>query len=239
MNILGIIPARAGSKRLKNKNILPLMGKPMILYTLEHARKSRLIDKIVCSTDSERIAKIMEKESCEVIKRPKRLARDRSRLEDALIHAVLYLEREQNYSADIVVILLANIPVRQEGVVDKAIEKLIATGADSVFTAEPVGKNNPCWMVRLGKDDKMVYYEPSPVFRGQDLPPVYINNGAVWAIWREVLFRKVKRLTNYAAFGKDIRLIVQSRYDAIDVDDIFDFEIAKIALKAKKRKGIL
>jgi len=237
MNILGIIPARAGSKRLKDKNILPLMGKPMILYTLAHARESRLIDRIVCSTDGSRIAKVMEKASCEVIKRPKHLALDRSRLEDVLIHAVLYMERKHNYRADIAVILQANIPVRRGGIIDKVIKKLMTTGADSVFTAEPVGKHNPCWMVKLGKDDRMSYYEPSPIFRAQDLPAVYINNGAVWAIWRDVLFRKRKKLTNYAAYGDDIRLVIQPRYDAIDVDDRFDLEMAGIILRAKKRCG--
>lgn len=236
MNILGVIPARAGSKRLKNKNILPIRGKPMILHALGHARKSRLVDRIVCSTDSPRIAKIMERSSCEVIRRPKRLARDRSRLEDALRHAALYMERKRGFRADIIVVILANIPVRSDGVIDRVIERLIATGADSVFTVEPVGKFNPCWMVQLGKDNRMHYYEPSPVFRAQDLPPVYINNGAAMAVRREVLLRKTDAGTNYAAYGKDIRLVVQKRYDAIDVDDIFDFEMAKIALKAKKRE---
>lgn len=232
MNILGIIPARGGSKRLKNKNILPIYGKPMILYTLEHAKKSRLINRIVCSTDSERIARIMQRQSCEVIRRPKRLAADRSRLEDALVHAVRYMERMHGYRADIVVILLANIPVRRAGTIDTVIKKLLTTGADSVFTAEPVGKNNPRWMVRLGRSDKMIYYEPSAAFRAQDLPAVYINNGAAWAIWREVLFRRVTKLTNYSAFGKDIRMVVQRRYDAVDVDDVFDLEMAKAILSS-------
>lgn len=235
MNILGIIPARGGSKRLKNKNILPLMGKPMILYTLEHARQSRLIDRIVCTTDSSRIARVMKNGSCEMIRRPKNLARDRSRLEDAIVHAVRHMEREHDYIADIVVILLPNIPVRADGVIDRTIEKLVRTGADSVFTVEPVGKNHPCWMVKVGKDDRMAHYEPSPIFRGQDLPPLYINNGAAWAVWRSVLFGKGKKLTNYTSFGDDLRLIVQKRYEAVDVDDIYDFKMAEIVLKTGKR----
>lgn len=231
MNILGLIPARGGSKRLKNKNILPLLGRPLISYTIEHARESTLINKIVCSTESEEIARIAELEACEVVKRPKRLAQDRSHLEDVLEHTVCYLSHKCSYEAEIVVVLLANVPIRKQGIIDKVIQKLIDTKADSVFTAEPVGKYHPLWMVKRSRDDVMVHYNPSPIFRGQDLPPLYINNGAVWAVWSKVLKRKAKRETNYSKFGNDIRLVIQDRYDAVDVDDIYDFLLAETILK--------
>lgn len=241
MNILGIIPARGNSKRLKNKNILPLLGRPVISYTIERAKESRLIDKIVCSTDSKKIAKIAEKEACQIVERPRSLAKDTSRLEDALIYSVDYLWQKCNYRADIVVVLLANIPVRKPGVIDEVIQKLIDTKADSVFTVEKVGRFHPYWMVGKGKKDKMVYYKASPIFREQDLPPLYINNGACWAVWSDVLKKSVQRETNYAQFGKDIRLVIQERYDAVDVDDIYDFLLAETLLNQKKdirRRGL-
>lgn len=235
MNILGVIPARGGSKRLENKNILPLLGKPLICYTIEHAKRSKLIDMVVCSTDSEEIAEVARGCSCKVIKRPKRLAGDRSKIEDAITHAVRYLEQRYHYSADIVVVLLANIPVRAEGVIDKTIKKLIDTKADSVFTVESVGKYNPCWMVKKGKGDKMIYYKPGRIDRVQDFRPLYINNGAVWAVWSKVLKRKMKRKTNYSPFGEDIRLIVQRRYEGIDIDDANDLLLAETILRQSKK----
>lgn len=233
MNILGIIPARGGSKRLKDKNIIPLLGKPLISYAIRHAKKSKLLNRVVCSTNSNKIAKVAKKYSCEVIKRPGYLAGDKSMLDDALIHAINYLDKKCSYRADIVVVILANIPVRKPGVIDEAIRKLIKTKADSVFSVEDVGKYHPYWMVKKGKGDRMFYYKASSVFRKQDLPFLYINNGAVWAVWADILRKTVKRKTNYSQFGKDIRLIVQKRYDVIDVDDIYDLHLAEAVLKKR------
>lgn len=235
MNILGVIPARGGSKRLKNKNILPVAGKPMLCHTIEHARKSRLINRLVCSTDDSRIADVAAAYGCDVIKRPKRLAGDRSRIEDALIHAMEHLERKCGYAADIVVILLPNMPIRKDGAIDEIVRKLIKTNADSVFTVECVGKFHPFWMVRKGYGDRMLYYKKSPVFRGQDLPALYINNGAVWAVWSSVLKRNVRRSSNYSQFGKDIRVVVQERYDSVDIDDMHDLMLAESILRRGKK----
>lgn len=236
MHILGVIPARAGSKRLKGKNVLPLMGRPMICHTIDHVRKSALIDRVVCSTDSTETARIAKRNGCEVIRRPKNISQDHSRLEDALIHAIDYLEQKDGYKADIVVILLPNIPIRQNGIIDKVVKRLIATKADSVFTVENVGKHHPLWMVKKGKDDKMVRYVASSVFRGQDLPPLYINNGAVWAVWSGVLKKKIERSTNYSQFGKDMRIIIQDRYNSIDIDDKYDLLLAEAIMKNGRKR---
>lgn len=233
MNILGIIPARGGSKRLKNKNILPLLGRPMISYTIESARASTFLNRVICTTECARIADIAQGECCEVVKRPMRLAQDNSHLEDVLVHAIEYLDRTCGYKVDIAVVLLPNVPVRKPGIIDKVVKKLIDTNADSVFTAEPVGKHHPVWMVQKSRCDKMMFYSPSTIYRGQDLPPLYINNGAVWAVWGEVLKRKAKRETCYSRFGKDIRLVIQDRYDAVDIDDIYDFFLAEAILKQR------
>ncbi|MFH1449310.1 MAG: hypothetical protein ABIG09_02745 [bacterium] len=93
-NIVGVITARGGSKGLKNKNILPLLGKPVIYHTIEKAIESKLLDRIVCSTDDDRIASIVKKYGIEVIRRPKELARGISPIEDVLRHAVKRLEKK-------------------------------------------------------------------------------------------------------------------------------------------------
>lgn len=237
MKILGIIPARGGSKRLKNKNSAALLGRPLISYTIEHAKASKLIDRVVCSTDSEEIAKIALTESCEVITRPRYLATDNAHIADALIHAADYMDKKFNYKTDIAVILIPNVPVREPGIIDKVIQKLINTRADSVFTVEPVGKYHPNWMVKADKNDRMVYYSPTLVSRAQDLPALYINNGAVLAVWADVLKRRIKRKTNYSQFGNDIRLIVQNRCESVDIDDIYDFIFAEAVLRHRQSQS--
>ena len=135
MAVLCVIPARAGSKRLKDKNILDLNGKPVIGYTIEAAKQSNLLDRIVVSTESSEIADIVQDMyGLEVIKRPHEFARDDSPIEEALLHAVEYLRDNQGYQTDIVVWLHANLPVRPEGLIDEVVEKLINSKADSCVT---------------------------------------------------------------------------------------------------------
>ena len=112
MNILGIIPARGGSKGVPEKNIIQLCGKPLITYTIENAFKSKFIDKSVISTDSKKIADVVsESYDIQIINRPAEFAKDNSPIEEALLHAVEYMNIKIGYNADIVVCMQPNLPL--------------------------------------------------------------------------------------------------------------------------------
>ena len=122
--VIAVIPARGGSKGIPRKNIRPLLGKPLIAYTIEAALKSKRIDRVVVSTEDEEIAEISQRWGAEVVRRPEELARDDSPSVDTILHAVDWFE-EQGERFDIVVMLEATSPLRKEDDLDNAIGLLI------------------------------------------------------------------------------------------------------------------
>lgn len=236
MNILGIIPARGGKQQLANKNILPLLGKPVIAYTILAAQKSSLINRLIVSTENKDIGSIARQFNVEVIHRPPELALDSSPIEDSLRHAVKYLEKEDNYHADVVVQMQANVPIRKEGIIDEVINKLIDTDADSVATMYPVDQY-PQWMKRMKKDG---YLRPflalTKEYRRQDVEQMYLLDGAVAAIKRDVLMRTAGMKGVHLYMGKKILGVIQSRKYAIEIDTQEDFSIAELFLKMMKIK---
>lgn len=231
--ILGIITAKGKSRGLPNKNIRPLLGKPTIYYTIEQAKQSKLLNKIVCSTEDLGITSIVEKYGVEVIKRPKRLAQDKTRIDDVLRHVVKVCEKKQGLKADGIVLLYGNIAVRKEGIIDEAIDKFIKTEADAVMTVEDIGQFHPNWLVKLDKSEKIELYAPSKIYRRQDLPKYYLPDGAVIVVKKEVLFRN-DGIQLYPAFGKNIKAIVQDPKDVIDIDNEYDYLLAEAILKRRK-----
>lgn len=236
MNILGVISARGKSKGLKNKNIKPLLGKPVIYYTIEAAKEAKLLNKIVCSTENTRIASIAKQWGIEVIKRPEKLALDKARLDDVLRHAVKILEKKQNFIADAVVLLIASVPVRQKGIIDKAITEFLKTGADAVITVEDIGQYHPNWLLKLDKSHKIAPYSPTSAHRRQDLPKYYLHDGAVLVAKKDALMKNNGPNPLYPSLGRDIRAIIQSPQEVVDIDNEYDFLLAEAVLKVRKRK---
>ena len=113
MDILGVIPARGGSKGFLRKNVQMLLGKPLIAYTIMAAQKSSLITRLIVSTEDEEIAGISRRYGVEVLERPMELAADDSPIDDALRFSVTYLRETEAYNPDIVVLMQANLPVRK------------------------------------------------------------------------------------------------------------------------------
>lgn len=233
MKILGIIPARGKSKRLANKNILPLLGKPIIAYAIEEAKQSKLIDKLVVSTDSEKIAAVARKYAVEVIKRPKEFARDASPMEDCLRHVINYLQEKENYYADIVVLIYANIPVRKPGIIDKVIKKLLKTPqATSVVTAYETDQR-PEWMKLMDKNGKLKQFLTinQHLFRKQDLEKFYLIDGAVAAIWTKTLMETKGNKNLHAFLGENVYAIIQGKKYSLEIDIKEDLELVKYYLK--------
>ena len=224
---LCVILARAGSKGLPNKNALPIAGKPMLAWTIGHALASRHIDRVLVSTDGEQLADIAQDCGVEVAMRPAGLASDTATVDAAARHAVTQVvDRHQN-----ICLLYGNVPVRPADLSDRAIAKLIATGADSVQSVSPVGKHHPYWMKTVDEaTGELGMYEDNTVYRRQDLPPVYMLDGGVIAVTRQSLFN-VTEGEPHSFLGADRRAVVTEPGQVVDVDCQADLRVAQAILE--------
>jgi CMP-N-acetylneuraminic acid synthetase len=232
INVLCVIPARGGSKRVPDKNIRKLLGKPLIAYTIEKALASKLSDKVVVSTDDPKIAGVAKEYGADVIMRPADLASDSSPIDDALRHAVRFFEREEGFLADIVVLLQANVPVRKEGEIDEIIDKLIKTeNATAVVTGYTVDQR-PEWMKVLDVTTGMIkpFMKPTDLYRKQDLPELYLIDGAIIAARTKAIMEAEGIKTIYAYLGQRVYLVVHETKYSVEIDNEEDFEIAEYYL---------
>jgi N-acylneuraminate cytidylyltransferase len=232
MVALGVILARAGSHGLPEKCVRPLLGRPLIEYTFDHAQASRRLTASVLTTDSKPAQELAQRRGIEVIERPPELASDTATVDSAARHAVHVWERRQQRSVDVIALLYGNIPVRAPGVIDRALEHLEQSGGTSVRTVVPVGRHHPDWLHRL-EGDRLIQFRPNSIYRRQDLDLLYYHDGAVVAVTRQALFDALKTPDDaHAFFGHDRRAIVQAEHDAVDVDEAFDLCVAEAVLRA-------
>jgi CMP-N-acetylneuraminic acid synthetase len=224
---LGVIPARGGSKSVPRKNIAMLNGKPMIAYTIEAAQHSRrLTDFVVSSEDTEIINVAKQYGAPAPFVRPRELATDDAPSLPVVQHAVREMEALKGVKYDVIVLLQPTTPLRQAQDIDAAIDKLVTTGADSVVSVCDVGAYHPARM-RTIEDDRLVelpVHEPREMLRRQDLPPVYIRNGAVYAVGREVV------MSQNSMIGQVSRPYVMPENRSVNVDNPLDFRLAEILL---------
>lgn len=228
MNILGVIPARGGSKSVPRKNITLIHGKPLIAYTIEAAQHSRLLTHFLVSSDDPEIIAVARKYGAPVpFVRPAELATDIAPTLPVVQHAVGEMERMHGITYDFVVLLQPTTPLRLPEDIDAALEKLVATGADSVISVCDVGAYHPARM-RMIEDDRLVELpvrEPKEMARRQDLPPVYIRNGAIYAVRRDVVM-----LQNTMS-GGDCRPYIMPEERSVNVDSMLDLLLAEILLR--------
>lgn len=236
MFTLGLILARAGSRGLPGKCLRPVCGRPLICYTFDHACSARRLDARVLSSDCHEALNLASQRGVETILRPAELATDTALVDAAARHAVEVWEQSHGGQVDAVVLLYGNIPIRAAGVIDRAIELLERSGADSVRTVAPIGRHHPDWLHRL-EGDRMVQFRPNSVSRRQDLTPLFYHDGAVAAVTRRALFSATPG-DGQSFLGQDRRALVQSAHDAVDVDDSFDLAVADGLLSRAWRESL-
>tara|TARA_X000000950_G_scaffold289211_1_gene410870 strand:- start:4166 stop:4855 length:690 start_codon:yes stop_codon:yes gene_type:complete len=220
--MLAIIPARSGSKTLKNKNILKFAGKPLIHWTILAALKSKKIDKIIISTDSNKISKICKKISKKVLVpflRPKYLAKDNSAAIDSYLFTLDKLEKKGKKIKDFIV-LLPTSPLRNYKDIDNAINYFERKNAETVISCVKTKPFN--WYLKREKNEKIneVFRNKALVNR-QEYENFLIPNGAIYIFNKDALKRKNSYYTNksYA--------YIMSKEKSIDIDDKHDFKIAE------------
>jgi len=202
--VLAVIPARGGSKGIPGKNIKRLAGKPLLAWTIEHAKSSRRIDRLVVSTEDSKIAAVARRWGAEVLDRPKALATDQADTLPVLQHAL------EHVPADIVVLLQCTSPVRARDLIDRCVERFLAEKADSLGT--------------VFADRSYEYGREMP--RRQEIRPRLIDNGNVY-VMRADLLRKGDR------YGKRIATLETSREESMEIDEPFDFWLAEKILRER------
>ena len=219
MNVVAIIPARSGSKRIINKNIVTFNDKPLIYWTIEAAKQSGIFKDIWVSTDSEVIANICSGYGARVIIREENND-DISTVSEATIAAIKQLKRKE-YSYDIVVQLMATCPLRtKEDIVD-AYNNFIESKRNFQISCFKYGWMNPWWAVRINERVEALFPEALKT-RSQDLPTLYCPTGAIWiANIRSLLIEKT-------FYGFDLGMFPINWKTAVDIDDLDDLKFAAV-----------
>ncbi|MGL5615031.1 MAG: cytidylyltransferase domain-containing protein [Sarcina sp.] len=228
--ILAIIPARAGSKAIKKKNIRLLNDKPLIAYTIEEAIKSKSIDRVIVSTDSEEIAEIAKSFGAEVpYLRSKDLAQDNSKIEDAIEELLNKLDSEEKYIPDYILLLQCTSPFRKVEHIEEAIKSLLESNYDAIISLCEA-EVNPYWTNVIDEKGNLKYFleEGIKIKQRQLLPKIYRYNGAIYLIKRET-FKKEKSLE-----AKNLTGYIMSKEDSLDIDEEIDFLIAEELIKGKR-----
>ncbi len=189
MKVLGIITARGGSKAIPNKNIVIVGGKPLLAWTIIEARKSAKIDRIIVTTDNQKIAEVAKEYGAEVpFLRPAELAKDDTPSIDPIIHAVKWFIEQENYQPDYVMCLQPTSPFRTSNDIDSAI-KLAQEKKAGAVASVVLPEHNPFWMKSISSEGCLQNFLPGTIqfTRRQDLPPTYALNGAIYLVKRDIL----------------------------------------------------
>ena len=193
MKVLGVIPARAGSKGVPGKNMRQLCGKPLLQYTVEAALGARLLSRVIITTEDETLAELGEQCGVEApFLRPAHLALDETPMLPVVQHAVGFME-QYGQRFDAICLLQPTHPLRRPQDIDTCIELLESGDADSVVTILPVPPEyNPHW-VYFQNDLGLLHIstgEREPIPRRQELPPAYHREGSVYVTRRDVLMER-------------------------------------------------
>lgn len=229
-NILAVIPARAGSKRLPKKNIMPLVGKPMIVWTIEAALASGIFKDVLVSTDSEEIAELSRRLGAQApfLRNPED-ASDHASIHIATLNALERMEGYQCINYDFVIQLMPNCPCRNAEDILLAYHNLTNKSLNSQISVFKFGWMNPWWALRIENDME----SPISLFptefkkRSQDLKELYCPSGAVWIAKADFLKQEK------TFYGKGYRTFTLNWKSAIDIDNLDDFQMAEMILKMR------
>lgn len=215
MNILGLIPARGGSKGILHKNIALLAGKPLLAYTCEAALASQKLKRVILNTDAHEIAKVGREFGVDTpFFRPETLAADDTPILPVIQHTVGWLERNADFYTDIVVLLQPTSPLRNAHHIDAAIELMIDSNVDTIVSVVPVPHNfNPVSVMRI---DEQGFLSPflagEMILRRQEKPKVFARNGPAILVVRRAVIEQGK------LYGERVIPFVMSLEDSIDID---------------------
>ena len=230
--VLAVIPARSGSKGLPGKNIKELCGKPLIAWSIDAAKESKYIDKIVVSTDSEEIADIGRRYGAEVpFMRPAEFARDTSSTYEVLEHVISTLQGMGDCYY-FMILLEPTSPLREVSDIDNALETLVKNTkmAESIVGVCELEATHPDFLIEINTEGLLIPYRKkdfSGISRRQDLSKLYFFEGTIYISTIEALFK-------YRGFYHEKTLAhIVPKWKAFEVDDIIDFLCIETVLRNK------
>jgi len=229
---IAIILARGGSKRIPNKNIIKLHGKPLVAWTIEAARDSQKFDKVLLSTDSEDIAEVGLQYGAEVPFLRSEASDDYTPSSEATIFALTQAEKYWKCRYDTVTQLMANCPLRNADDITQSIDNFNDNNSAAQLSCFKFGWMNPWWAFQVG-----IHNEMNPCFpealkkRSQDLPKLYCPSGAIWLAKRDHL------LTQNSYHGKLSRAFELDWISSVDIDQYEDLQMAEACFLLRDRKN--
>ena len=230
-DILAIIPARGGSKGVPRKNIKDLCGKPLIQYTIEAAKKSKYIDRIIVSSDDSEILNTVKNVGIDVpFIRPNEISKDDTPSMDVIMHCLEWLRRNENYIPKYICLLQCTSPFRDEKHIDEAIEKMISENGSSIVSVCE-SEVSPYCMKKIENGKLIDFINNNEAYsRRQELPKVYQLNGAIY-------ISEINNLLENKKWYTDNTLgYVMDSASSLDIDTSMDFKIAEVIMKEKKNE---
>ncbi|MDX8254957.1 acylneuraminate cytidylyltransferase family protein [Acinetobacter pittii] len=224
--VTALIPARGGSKRLPRKNVKLLGDKPLIVWSIEAAKASKYIDRVVVSTDDEEIKQVSEHYGADVpFLRPEYLSNDHSSSFDVVKHAIGFLQLDQ--TNELIVLLQPTSPLRLVSELDTALEFFIAKNAKGVVSVSEA-EHSPMWSNTLPENGCMADFIRPEVQdkRSQDLPKFFRLNGSIYIYETLNLLEQGKIFFNESVYGFET-----SSETSVDIDTALDFLIAETIMK--------
>lgn len=227
--VLGIVPARGGSKGVPGKNVRPLAGRTLLEYTARAARESGVLDRVILSTDSPEIADTGRRAGLDVpFMRPVTLASDDTPMLPVIQHALESLARD-GWSPDMIVLLQPTSPLRRPDHIRAAVTTLRDTKADSVVTVVEIPRHlSPDYVMRIDGGRLQPFLpEGARVTRRQDARPAYSRDGTVYAFWRATIERFG------GIYGEDCRPLLIDARESLSIDSPADWDAAERLLAGR------
>ena len=232
IKVLGLIPARGGSKGLPHKNVLPLAGKPLIAHTIEAALGSGVLDRAIVSTDDEEIVRISKGFGAETpFIRPPQLATDQVSIYPAITHCLQWLEEHEGYCPDYLMLLQPTSPLRTSEDIINAVNLAVANDADGVVSLCQA-KPHPYWSKRVERSGTMADFitQQDPNYHRQSLPDAYAVNGAIY-------LAKPKLLLEKDSFYSDrTYAYIMPEERSLDIDTAWDLQLADLIMREEKHR---
>ena len=226
--LLAIIPARSGSKRIKNKNIKNFLGKPLIAYAILHAKKNPGIDRVVVDTDSPKIASIAKKYGAEVpYLRPRKLAGDKAQVIDAIIHLLNRLNKDEGYEPTHVMILQATSPLVEQKDINACWDLMQKTDSTTVLT---MAQTHPRLYWLTNKQNIILANKNAVKSTNiQAWREAYLLNGFVYIVKTPALLKERSVIT------QNTRAVICDKWRSVDLDTAEDWALAELLYKNKNR----
>ncbi len=229
--LIAVIPARGGSKRIPRKNIIDFHGKPLIAWTIEAAKDSRLFAKVIISTEDEEIKNVAVNYGAEVPFFRDKAFDDQSPVSEAVIATLKQIEANLKEQYDVVVLLMPPSPLRTHKHILQAYNNFVNTNATSQISCFELGLMNPWWAVKLDSDFKPTWVFPENYMQPkQELPKLFCPSGAIW-------ISKVKTLYDSGSFYSPEHIFYPMDWKyMLDIDDVDDLEMAKLIYLMQQQK---